>query len=188
MQSLFLGLHILIALTLIGLILLQHGKGADVGAAFGSGASSTIFGARGSASFLSRATAILAFLFFSNCFFLGYLASTAQQKSLMERVQAIPKDEKKDEKSAGGVEVQDIQVKKVEPQDQTSDLPAVPEPQSEAADVPPAPAQAGAGATEDRGEHDTAKKKVEGAKAKPSPPVSPETKNSEAPAEPTAPQ
>jgi len=60
MHSLFLGLHILIALTLIGLILLQHGKGADVGAAFGSGASSTIFGARGSASFLSRATAVLA--------------------------------------------------------------------------------------------------------------------------------
>lgn len=184
MQPWFLGLHILIALTLIGLILLQHGKGADVGAAFGSGASSTIFGARGSASFLSRATAILAFLFFSNCFFLGYLASTTQQKSLMERVQVIPKDEK----SAGGVEVQDIQVKKVEPQDQTSDLPAVPRPESEAADVPPAPAQAGAGATEDKAEHDTAKKKVEETKAKPSPPVSPETKNSEAPAKPAAPQ
>jgi preprotein translocase subunit SecG len=185
MQSLFLGLHILIALTLIGLILLQHGKGADVGAAFGSGASSTVFGARGSASFLSRATAVLAFLFFSNCFFLGYLASHTGQKSLMERVQAVPKDEK----SAGGVEVQDIKLKKVEPQDQTSDLPAVPGPQSEAADVPPAPAQAEAGATEDTAEHDTAKKKkIEGAKAKPSPPVSPETKNSEAPAEPTAPQ
>jgi preprotein translocase subunit SecG len=185
MQPWFLGLHILIALTLIGLILLQHGKGADVGAAFGSGASSTIFGARGSASFLSRATAILAFLFFSNCFFLGYLASTTQQKSLMERVQVIPKDEK----SAGGVEVQDIQVKKVEPQDQTSDLPAVPRPESEAADVPPAPAQAGAGATEDKAEHDTAKKKkVEETKAKPSPPVLPETKNSEAPAKPAAPQ
>ena len=183
MQPWFLGLHILIALTLIGLILLQHGKGADVGAAFGSGASSTIFGARGSASFLSRATAILAFLFFSNCFFLGYLASTTQQKSLMERVQVIPKDEK----SAGGVEVQDIQVKKVEPQDQTSDLPAVPRPESEAADVPPAPAQSGAGATEDTAEHDTAKKKIE-TKAKPSPPVSPETKNSEAPAKPAAPQ
>ena len=185
MHSLFLGLHILIALTLIGLILLQHGKGADVGAAFGSGASSTVFGARGSASFLSRATAVLAFLFFSNCFFLGYLASHTQQKSLMERAQVIPKDEK----SAGGVEVQDIQVKKVEPQDQTSDLPAVPRSESEAADVPPAPAQAGASATEDKAEHDAAKKKkVEGAKAKPGPPVSPETKNSEAPAEPTAPQ
>jgi preprotein translocase subunit SecG len=179
MQPWFLGLHILIALTLIGLILLQHGKGADVGAAFGSGASSTIFGARGSASFLSRATAILAFLFFSNCFFLGYLASTAEQKSLMERIQVIPKDEK----SAGGVEVQDKQSKKVEPQGQTSDLPAVPRPESEAADVPPAPAQAGAGATED-----TAKKKVEEAETTPSPPVSPETKNSEAPAKPAAPQ
>jgi preprotein translocase subunit SecG len=180
MQSLFLFLHILIALTLIGLILLQHGKGADVGAAFGSGASSTVFGARGSASFLSRATAVLAFLFFSNCFFLGYLASHTEQKSLMERVQVVPKDEK----SAGKVEGQDIK-KKVEPQDQTSDLPAVPGPQSEAADVPPAPAQ-----TEDTAEHDTAKKKKIGAKARPGPPVSPETKNSEAPAggTPTAPQ
>jgi preprotein translocase subunit SecG len=184
MQPWFLGLHILIALTLIGLILLQHGKGADVGAAFGSGASSTIFGARGSASFLSRATAILAFLFFSNCFFLGYLASTAEQKSLMERIQVTPKDEK----SAGKVEVQDIQSKKVEPQDQTSDLPAVPRPESEAADVPPAPAQSGAGATEDTAEHDTAKKKKIETKDKPSPPVSPETKDSEAPAKPAAPQ
>ena len=183
MQSLFLFLHILIALTLIGLILLQHGKGADVGAAFGSGASSTVFGARGSASFLSRATAVLAFLFFSNCFFLGYLASHTEQKSLMERVQVVPKDEK----SAGKVEGQDIK-KKVEPQDQTSDLPAVPGPQSEAADVPPAPAQAGAGASEDTVEHDTAKKKKIETKAKPSPPVSPETKNSEAPAKPAAPQ
>ena len=185
MQPWFLGLHILIALTLIGLILLQHGKGADVGAAFGSGASSTIFGARGSASFLSRATAILAFLFFSNCFFLGYLASTAEQKSLMERIQVIPKDKK----SVGKGEVQDTQSKKVEPQGQTSDLPAVPRPESEAADVPPAPAQAGASATEDKAEHDTAKKKkVEETKAKPSPPVSPGTKDSEAPAKPAAPQ
>ena len=184
MQPWFLGLHILIALTLIGLILLQHGKGADVGAAFGSGASSTIFGARGSASFLSRATAILAFLFFSNCFFLGYLASTAEQKSLMERIQVIPKDKK----SVGKGEVQDTQSKKVEPQGQTSDLPAVPRPESEAADVPPAPAQSGAGATEDKAEHDTAKKKKIETKDKPSPPVSPETKDSEAPAKPAAPQ
>src|ERR671923_1652229 len=154
MEVFVLILHVLAAAAIIGLVLIQHGKGADVGAAFGSGASSTVFGARGSASFLSRATAIVAFLFFSNCFFLGYLASTTQQKSLMERTQVIPKDEK----SAGGVEVQDIQSKKVEPQDQTSDLPAVPRPESEAADVPPAPPQAGAGATEDTAEHDTAKK------------------------------
>ena len=56
--------HVLVALGIIGLVLLQHGKGADVGAAFGSGASGSLFGATGSANFLSRATAILAAVFF----------------------------------------------------------------------------------------------------------------------------
>ncbi len=58
-------LHVLVSITLIGLILIQHGKGADAGAAFGTGSSSTVFGARGAASFLSRATSILATLFFT---------------------------------------------------------------------------------------------------------------------------
>ena len=57
-------IHVFLAIGLIGLILLQHGKGADAGAAFGSGASATVFGAQGSASFLSRATKWLAIMFF----------------------------------------------------------------------------------------------------------------------------
>ena len=57
-------IHVLAALGIIGLVLLQHGKGADVGAAFGSGASGSLFGATGSANFLSRMTAILAVIFF----------------------------------------------------------------------------------------------------------------------------
>lgn len=57
-------LHLFVAAAVIVLVLLQHGKGADMGAAFGSGASSTVFGARGSANFLSRTTAILATIFF----------------------------------------------------------------------------------------------------------------------------
>ena len=57
-------LHILIAATVVGLVLLQHGKGADMGAAFGGGASGSVFGATGSANFLSRATAIVATVFF----------------------------------------------------------------------------------------------------------------------------
>ena len=56
--------HVLVALAIIGLVLLQHGKGADMGAAFGGGASGSVFGATGSANFLSRATAILATVFF----------------------------------------------------------------------------------------------------------------------------
>ena len=62
--SIILLVHILSALGIIGLVLVQHGKGADMGAAFGSGASGSLFGATGSANFLSRTTAILAAVFF----------------------------------------------------------------------------------------------------------------------------
>src|ERR1041384_282955 len=72
---LILVLHVLAAVGICGLVLLQHGKGADVGAAFGSGASGSIFGASGSANFLSRATAILAVVFFLTTFVLAYLVT-----------------------------------------------------------------------------------------------------------------
>ncbi len=64
MDTILVIIHLFLAIGLIGLILIQHGKGADAGAAFGSGASATVFGASGSANFLSRATGILALLFF----------------------------------------------------------------------------------------------------------------------------
>ncbi len=67
--------HTLIALLIIVLVLLQRGKGADAGAAFGAGASGTVFGARGSASFFSRATAVCATLFFVSSLALAYLSS-----------------------------------------------------------------------------------------------------------------
>ncbi|MGY8525014.1 preprotein translocase subunit SecG [Paracidovorax citrulli] len=63
-KTLLMVVQVLTALGVIGLVLLQHGKGADVGAAFGSGASGSLFGATGSANFLSRSTAVLATLFF----------------------------------------------------------------------------------------------------------------------------
>jgi preprotein translocase subunit SecG len=66
-------LHMFLCVGIIGLVLLQRGKGADAGAGFGAGASGTVFGARGSASFLSRTTAILATLFFVTCLTLAYL-------------------------------------------------------------------------------------------------------------------
>ncbi len=65
---------VFISIAIIALVLLQKGKGADAGAAFGSGASGTVFGARGTGSFLSRATAVLATLFFVNCLALAYLS------------------------------------------------------------------------------------------------------------------
>src|SRR3954469_7554762 len=73
--TLILIIDVVVALGIIGLVLLQHGKGADVGAAFGSGASGSIFGASGSANFLSRATAILALAFFLTSLGLTYFSS-----------------------------------------------------------------------------------------------------------------
>jgi preprotein translocase subunit SecG len=67
--------HILTALSIIGLVLLQHGKGADMGSGFGGGASGSLFGATGSANFLSRITAVLATLFFLLSLALAYVAS-----------------------------------------------------------------------------------------------------------------
>jgi preprotein translocase subunit SecG len=73
--SVVLVIHILAALGVIGLVLVQHGKGADMGAAFGSGASGSLFGATGSANFLSRTTAVLAAVFFATSLSLAYIAS-----------------------------------------------------------------------------------------------------------------
>ena len=79
--SIILLVHILSALGIIGLVLVQHGKGADMGAAFGSGASGSLFGATGSANFLSRTTAILAAVFFLTSLSLAYVASNKPKTS-----------------------------------------------------------------------------------------------------------
>ncbi|MEE9575075.1 MAG: preprotein translocase subunit SecG [Gammaproteobacteria bacterium] len=78
--------QVVVAASLIGFILIQHGKGADAGAAFGSGASSTVFGSQGSGTFLTKTTAVLAFLFLSNSLLLGYMATQRVEApiSLME--------------------------------------------------------------------------------------------------------
>jgi preprotein translocase subunit SecG len=84
-------LHLLLALGLIGLILIQHGKGADAGAAFGSGASSTVFGSRGSASFLTRTTAAMATAFFLTSMALAYFAAqVGEPQGLMDDIEAPP--------------------------------------------------------------------------------------------------
>ena len=75
MQTLVLMFHILAAVGIVVLVLLQHGKGADMGAAFGSGASGSLFGATGAANFLSRTTAVLAALFFILSLALAYVAT-----------------------------------------------------------------------------------------------------------------
>jgi len=75
MEKLVLVIHVLAALGVIGLVLLQHGKGADMGASFGSGASGSLFGVSGSANFMSRATAVFVLIFFSTSLTLAYMAS-----------------------------------------------------------------------------------------------------------------
>jgi len=75
LQQLLLMFHVIIAVAIIALVLLQQGKGAEMGAAFGSGASQTVFGSQGSSSFLLKVTGLLAMLFFVTSLTLGYLAA-----------------------------------------------------------------------------------------------------------------
>ena len=86
-ESAVLSLHVLTALAVCGFVLLQHGKGADMGAAFGSGSSGSLFGAAGSANFLSRTTAILATVFFVTSVALTYFGSqhSGAPQGVMER-------------------------------------------------------------------------------------------------------
>ncbi len=82
-------IHVFLAISIIGLVLLQRGKGAEAGAGFGAGASGTVFGARGSSTALSKATAILATLFFVTSLALAFLGGkrVEQPKSLLERAE-----------------------------------------------------------------------------------------------------
>jgi preprotein translocase subunit SecG len=87
-----LAIHFMVGATIIGLVLLQHGKGADMGAAFGSGASGSLFGASGSANFLSRTTAALAAVFFFTSLALTWVATNRPKasSSIMDSGQAQP--------------------------------------------------------------------------------------------------
>jgi preprotein translocase subunit SecG len=90
-MTLILAVQLLSALAMIGLVLIQHGKGADMGASFGSGASGSLFGASGSANFLSRSTAALATVFFVTTLALAYLGTSGKRgatggNSILDRV------------------------------------------------------------------------------------------------------
>jgi preprotein translocase subunit SecG len=127
LQQLAVVFHLLLAVAIVALVLMQRGRGADAGAGFGAGASGTVFGARGSASFLSRTTAVLATLFFMSSLGLAYLLSRqTTPTSVVDRVQEAPLP-------APGTQGQ---------------LPTVPLPET----LPPAPEQAPA--TTDSGSQD----------------------------------
>ena len=91
MEILVWAAHVLLAIVLIVLILLQHGKGADMGAAFGSGSAGSLFGASGSATFLSRATSFVAALFFATSMSLTYLSvnqtGSTKVMSIMDQIE-----------------------------------------------------------------------------------------------------
>ena len=92
MQPIIIILHVLIACAMIALILLQHGKGADIGAAFGSGAANTVFGSAGNTSFLFKLTAVLAALFLVTSLYLNYRVSAdaKNQGSVLNVAQTAP--------------------------------------------------------------------------------------------------
>lgn len=90
METLVWVVHVLTAVVLIGLVLMQHGKGADMGAAFGTGSAGSLFGSSGSANFLSRSTAVAATLFFITSLLLTYIyAHPAQQQGVMDKVKPV---------------------------------------------------------------------------------------------------
>lgn len=89
-STVILVIHVLVAASLIGFVLLQQGKGADAGAGFGAGASGTVFGSRGSANFLSRSTAILATVFFITSLTLAFLSGEkVVATSVVDKIEAV---------------------------------------------------------------------------------------------------
>jgi preprotein translocase subunit SecG len=128
MQTILTVFHIFLAVGLVGLILIQHGKGADMGAAFGSGASGTVFGAKGSASFLTRTTALLATLFFVTSMVMAYFASQRnEQVGIMDSLDQVP-----------SVQVEEVQQSDIPPVPVESDIPEIvpaAEPVAEPAEV-----------------------------------------------------
>ena len=86
MYHLILIVHVLVAFLVIGLVLIQHGKGADIGAAFGSGASNTVFGSQGTGGFLFKLTGGLALTFFATSLMLSYLVSTQYENATKQMI------------------------------------------------------------------------------------------------------
>lgn len=121
--------HTVIALLIIILVLLQRGKGADAGAAFGAGASGTVFGARGSGSFFSRATAVCATLFFASSLTLAYLSSQrpSEPSSLLEDA-VIEAEAETEALPDPGSNLPEYDLPSLEAADDSLEMPAIDEP------------------------------------------------------------
>ena len=129
--------HTLVALVIIALVLLQRGKGADAGAAFGSGASGTVFGARGSSNFFSRATAILATVFFVSSLGLAYLSSQRADttNSVLENAAPVVQEP---EEATGTSELPELSAPvETVPETDSDELPSLEAPAEVDAEKPP---------------------------------------------------
>jgi preprotein translocase subunit SecG len=112
--------HVVVAIAIIGLVLLQHGKGADMGSGFGGGASGSLFGATGSANFLSRTTAVLAAIFFVSSLTLAYFATQRPREtgSVVDRAPAAQQKKAEPAKPEARSETPAVQAEKPEAQPQ----------------------------------------------------------------------
>lgn len=125
MENLILVVHLLVALAIIGLILLQQGKGAEMGASFGAGASQTLFGSSGSGNFFSRMTAILAAVFFITSFTLAVLAKQ-RTGDFDDGLNLPPALEEVKSEASQNADMSDVPVvEEIPDAAETSDLPAV---------------------------------------------------------------
>jgi preprotein translocase subunit SecG len=122
MDTILVMVHLGIAVALVALVLIQQGKGADMGAAFGSGASQTVFGSQGSGSFLTRTTAILATVFFLTSLTLAYFSGKVDTDSSVVNTDVVP--------------AQVMESAPAPVTDVPSDVPVVPE-ESAVSDLPP---------------------------------------------------
>ncbi len=138
LYNILLILQIIVSVAMIVLILMQHGKGADAGAAFGSGASGTVFGSRGSGNFLSRTTAMLAAVFFLNSLGLAWLVSnrSVESSSIMNQVQIQESVDDAVEVPAAPVAVDSESTVPAPPAVEEDAVPVVPQEQST---IPTAP-------------------------------------------------
>ena len=120
MFSILLAVQIIVSISLIVLVMLQHGKGADMGAAFGSGSSGTVFGSRGSSSFFTRATAILATVFFINCLLIASPLIRDNNKAADSIADQLEQQLNGEQPALGGIEPETVT------QEQQADVPGTP--------------------------------------------------------------
>ena len=137
LHSIVLGVHLIVAAMIVGLVLLQRGKGAEAGTGFGAGASGTVFGARGSANFLSRATGVLATVFFITSLTLAYLSTqrTAPTSLLDAPAQTAPAPQVPSSSQPSGATTAPPAAT---PAPAATDLPQLPNDAAPAGDTPPA--------------------------------------------------